>query len=295
VVVALLVLALVAGACGGSSVTTGAPVLTVVTGLWPLAAAASEIGQGNVAVDDVVPPGDDPRTTTLSAGAVAKVHSAGLVLELGGGFQPSFEAAAASAPTAGSKRTVRLLPPGGASLYVWLNPYAMEQTGATIAAAMEKADPKAAPTFETGLANYQAELGSLDADYQSSLSTCPDQILVTVDNAFAGLHPRYPVTDRAIVDGPLTPTPSAATVREEVAAIKASGAKKIYTETWIPESDILGASAEADVQVGTISTLEGPPTAAPWLFMAGKKYESLMEANLSVISAALHCPNADEN
>ena len=260
--------------------------LTVVTGLWPLGQAAAEIGQANAKVVDVVPPGSDPRTWTLTAAAAAQVRHAGVVLEIGGGFQPSFEAAAATAAP-----VVRLLPPGGATPYVWLNPFTMEQAARTIAAAMQRADPGAASTFRTGLENEEADLGSLDSDYQSTLSTCPDQTLVTVDDAFAGLHPRYPVVDKAVVDGPLTPTPSPATVRAEVAAIRATGAKKIYNETWIPESDVLAATAQTGVQVGTLDTLEGPAAPTPWPYTAGKKYASLMETNLTTIAAALRCPN----
>jgi zinc transport system substrate-binding protein len=280
------ILAVVAGGCGGSTHTTAAPVLTVVTGLWPLAEAAAEIGQANVAVDDVVPPGTDPRTYQLSSSAATAVRHADVVLEMGGSFQPSFEAAAA-----GSTHTVRLLPSASTSPYVWLNPYAMEATARTIAAALERANPGAAATYKTGLENQEANLGSLDADYQSTLSTCPDQTLVTVDNAFAGLQARYPVIDKAVVAGPLTPIPSAAAVRAEVTVIRASGTKKIYNETWIPESDILAATAETKVEVGTIDTLEGPPTPAPWPYTEGKKYVSLMETNLTTIAAALHCPN----
>jgi ABC-type Zn uptake system ZnuABC Zn-binding protein ZnuA len=277
---------MVAPGCGGSTHTAAAPVITVVTGLWPLAQAAAEIGQANVTVDDVVPPGTDPQTYQLSPAATAAVHHAGVVLEIGGGFQPAFEAAAA-----GSAHTIRLLPSPSASPYVWLTPFPMEATARAIAAALVKADPAAAATYETGLENQEANLGSLDADYQSTLSTCPDQTFVTVDNAFAGLHTRYPVIDKAIVSGPLTPVPSRPAISSEVAVIRASGTKKIYNETWIPQSDILGATTETGVEVGTIDTLEGPPTPAPWTYTAGKKYVSLMETNLTTIAGALHCPN----
>jgi len=282
----LAALAVGATGCGGSTHTATAPVLTVVTGLWPLAQAAAEIGQANVSVDDVVPPGADPRTYQLSPAGASRVRRAGVVLEVGGGFQPSFEAAAAT-----SAHLVRVLPPATASPYVWLNPFTMETAARTIAAALEKANPAAAATYRTGLENQEAELGSLDADYQSTLSTCPDQALVTVVDAFAGLHPRYPVIDRAILDGPPSPVPSAATVRTEVAAIRATGATTIYNETWIPESDILAATTQTGVQVRRIGTLEGPPTPVPWPYSHGREYVSLMETNLTTISDALHCPS----
>jgi ABC-type Zn uptake system ZnuABC Zn-binding protein ZnuA len=285
----LLAVALVAAGCGGSTSTLSAPSITVVTGLWPLAQAAAAIGQGNVVVDDVVPAGVDPTTYSLGASARARVHSARLALEIGGGFEPSFEAAAPAA------RTVRLLPSAGASPYVWLNPFAMERTDRTIAAALERANPAAAATYRTGLDNVEAELGALDDDYQSTLSSCPDEKLVTFSDAFVGLHPRYPVTDDVVGSADLTPDPSAATVDREVAAIKATGSDEIYNETWIPESDILAATTRTKVKVGSLNTLEGPPTAKPWPYQAGREYVTLMENNLSSLSSALHCPNAADN
>jgi zinc transport system substrate-binding protein len=283
-----VVIGLLAAGCGGSTHTSSAPVISVVSGLWPLAQLAEAIGQGNVSVDDVVPPGSDPRTYVLTASDRARVRSAVVDLEIGGGFQPSFEAAAPG-------RTVRLLPSPGASPYVWLDPYTMERTATVVARALERADPEADATFRTGLANVEAEIGTLDDDYQSTLSSCPDQKLVTVDDAFAGLHPRYPVTDIAITSGPLTPTPSVATVRREVAAIRATGSDEVYNESWIPESDIIAATTVTRVKVGTLDTLEGPTTSVAWPYRSGQEYVSLMELNLSTISSALHCPNPADN
>jgi zinc transport system substrate-binding protein len=293
VVAVALASALLAAGCGGGGGTStpSAPVLTVVTGLWPLAQAATAIGQRDVKVVDVVPDGHDPGPYHLATAAAAEVRAAPVVLEIGGGFQPSFEAAAATNP-----HTVKLLPSPGASPYVWLNPYGMEHVATTIAAAMTAADPAAKGTFSGGLADLQASLAALDDDYQSTLSVCPDQKLVTVTGAFAGLHPRYPVTDVAIARGPLTPVPTQAEVAADVAAIRASGAKEIYDESWIPQSDIVEATAIAEVKVGTIDTLAGPPAAGyPQGSSRALPYIGEMEQVLSTLSSALHCPNPDDS
>jgi len=276
----------VAAACGASGGrTSGAPTLDVATDLWPLATAAAAIGQGNVKVTDVVPAGQDPATYRLDRAETGTVAHAGLSVRMGGWNEPGYAAAAARA------RHEVTLPADGPSPYVWLSPHAMEAAGRRIAAALEAAEPAAAKTFRNGLASFEAELSSLDSDYQSTLSSCPDQTIVTVNDAFAVLHPYYPVVDRAIAPAGVSGLPSAATIDREVAAIKKTGAKKIYIETWIPESYIIGATTRTGVQVGTLDTLAGP-VSSPWpVSVNGKKYFSLMEENLGTISSALHCPN----
>ncbi len=289
-----LLLAVLAAGCGGSGLTktAGAPVVTVVTGLWPLAEAATVIGQGNVTVDDVVPAGNDPSTYRLNAAQEARVHRGDIAVEMAGGFQPSFDAAAAGSahlvqvPQATSAATSSPEP------YVWLDPHAMKGVARRIASALEAADPKAIGTFRNGLDNLEAQLDSLDADYQSTLSSCPDTTIVTVNHAFDVLDPYYPVTVRAIEPiGTTAGLPSKATERHEVAAIKATGTKEIYNESWIPGSDIIAATVTTRVKIGTLDTLSGAPSGGWMLSADGSKYVSLMENNLGTIAAALHCPN----
>jgi zinc transport system substrate-binding protein len=274
-----------AGCGGGSTQTKDAPIITVATGLWPLATAAATIGQGNVKIVDVVPAGTDPVGYRLSTSETAKVRAADVVVTMGGTMQPSVAAAAGN-------HTVVTLPPVGSDPYIWLNPHAMEAAGTQMAAAIEKADPKAKSVIRNGLDNLEADLSSLDVDYQSTLSGCPDTHLVTVDSDFAILSPRYPVTDKAIMPSGSTGLPNQGTIKHEISAIKASGASEIYDESWVPESDIIQATADTGVKVGSLDTLAGPPSGDSWpILPTGKKYFSLMEQNLGVISSALHCPN----
>src|SRR5262245_30217599 len=78
--------------CGG---TTGEPAraasIEVVTGLYPLAQAAAQVGGPAVSVTDVVPPGRDPRTYTLSAAQKVEVRRASVVILAGVDFQPSLD------------------------------------------------------------------------------------------------------------------------------------------------------------------------------------------------------------
>ena len=284
---AAVAVVLLAG-CGGSSArTTDAPVISVATGLWPLAEAAEVIGQANVHVVDVVPAGVDPSGYHLTSAQAAQVKSADVVVDVAGSFQTSFDAAAAGA------RHQVTVEPVGSNPYVWLNPHTMEAVASQIATTLEAADPKARSTMQNGLENFQAQLDALDDDYQSTLSACPDVKLVTVNDAFGILHPRYQVTDTPIAPAGSTGLPTKATTAYEVKVIRSTGAKEIYNESWIPQSDFFTATALTGVKVQTLDTLAGAPQGGWKLDSDGKKYVSLMETNLGTISSALRCPNPD--
>ncbi len=281
---ALSVLTAGCGSPAPAARTRDAPVVTVVTGLWPLQQAAEEIGQGNVKVLDVVPAGEDPLTYHLDAAQRAEVRSAGLVLEMSRSLQPSLATAAAGAAHVADLATAA----GGPGSYAWLNPYAMERVARAIASALERVDPAARPTFANGRSDEISLLDSLDADYQGTLGQCPRHTLVASDAAFSVLDSRYPITVVPI-DGstpaPLRPSP--ATVAREVALVRRLGVKEIYRDIWQPPDGLLEVQAETGVRLGRLDPLTGVP---PGGWPKGlKSYFSLMEHDLQDLADALGC------
>ncbi len=255
-----------------------APVLEVTTALYPLAEAAQLIGQNKVRVSDVVPDGANPFTYAPSAAQITAIRHAGLVLEIGGGFQTSFETAATGAPAVASLRTVA--PPGG-SPYVWLDPATMRRAVNAAAAAMEKADPAAAALFRRNATSLDAEISSLGIDYSSTLSACPGTVLVTPDNAFATMAASY--GRRTIVMGP---APSAAQVTAAARTVQQVTSTPVIAEPWVDDDGVSAVATAAHISLRTLDTLAGVP-AGGW--PSGGNYFSLMEQNLGTLSSLLGC------
>lgn len=280
-----VVFVLVAAGCGNTVSRVNAPVLTVVTSLYPLAQAVSEVGGPQVRVIDLSRPGVDPRTMSLSPLQRREIRRASLVVDIGGGFQPSVESAAR-----GARRTLALLPAfGGSNPYIWLDPALMGKVATLIRNALSSAEPAARSVFATGAEDLQSEASSLDIDFQSSLSVCPDTTFVTSDDAFARMAARYGLKDHAVG---ATSQPDAAQVRAAAAAITASRSGSAFSEPYVDDTLISAAAQAAGVDVRTLSTLETPPASGS---RAEVSYSNQMEIDLHTLTDALGCPTDTGN
>jgi zinc transport system substrate-binding protein len=273
-----------ATSCSGVSRSdSAAPVLHVVTALYPLAEAVSQIGQSKVDVVDVVPDGGDPITYRPTAADRSLLASAGLVIEMGGGFQPAFEQAAAAA--SGHLLTLGAAHPG--EPYPWLDPAGMGSYISRIEAAMAGADPQAAGLFKQGAEAFGAEVESTGIDYQSTLSVCPHTTMFTADRSFSTMASAYGLDDVAI--GTSAPSTSALpAIAERVAS---SGVTDVFAETWAGDAGVQAVAGAAGKGVRTLDTLLGAP-AGGWPAHIG--YIQLLEANLGALDSALSCGGSME-
>ncbi|HVA74126.1 MAG TPA: metal ABC transporter substrate-binding protein [Acidimicrobiales bacterium] len=278
---ALMVSSLLAS-CGSSppAPRNSVPGLVVVTGLYPLAQAVEQIGQGRARADNVVPPGQNPLSYQPGTAESAALSNSRLVVLGPTGLQPAIDSAAGSSP----ERVVHVAPPAGGTYY-WLDPAAMRKAVPQIAAAMERADPRDAATFQAGARAFGDALGSTGIDYQSTISTCPRRDVFAPDVAFAQTARAYGLTFHVVAG---VDQPQASVVRSAAAAIQASGATTVFVEPWVPQTTVRAAAAAAGVEVRALDTLVGPP-AGGWPRQA--TYINLLEANLGALSSGLGCPS----
>lgn len=260
---------------------SAAPVLSVATGLWPLAQAATAIGGDKAAVVNVIPAGTDPLTYRPDAAAERILTSSGLVLEMGGGFQPGIEGA-----SAGAARVLQLGPALGArNPYVWLDPATMGSAVTRIADAMAAANPAAAPLYRRNAGAFQDQVHSVGLDYSSTLSSCPGTVLVTPDAAFGTMATAYGLQDHVV-----GPAPSPEKVAAEKAELQARNAVAVLSESWVDNRGVQEVASAAGLKVHSVDTLAGSPTTGT---AVQNTYVTRMEQILGVVSGALGC-NANE-
>ena len=256
-----------------------APVISVVTTIYPLAQAVSAIGGSTVSVVDLAAPGVDPRTETLTAAQEDQVRRAAVVFDVGAGFQPSVEQAASTA------RSVVSLAPrfGPAAQGAWLDPVTMGRVVGVIAGALTTANPAAADRYRNGAQDFSALLSSTSIDYQGGLGDCAKKDVAAPDAALSALASQYRL---ALHQVGTSPAPTAGEVTKAATAIASAGITTAFSEPWVSDATVKAAAGESGAKVRTFDTLEAPP-AGGW--PRGSTYFSLLATNLATLTSALVC------
>jgi zinc transport system substrate-binding protein len=280
----------------------GAPVLSVATGLWPLAQVASLLGGDKVVVVDVVPPDQDPFSFVPDPAETDTLRSAGLVLEVPGlqpgvaravtvhpvGTEPAGATGAppTTATTAGPDVTV--IAPTAGDQFVWLDPNSAARMVKTVETAMAAADPAAASLFRRNEGGLLAQLSSVGFDFSSTLSACPGTTLVTPDNALSALAADYQLKDLVVPAG----APPSVVHRTE-ADLPAGSPAAAIAEPWVGNSGVEAVASAAHLQVKTVDTLAGVPTDTAG-DGGGPEYFAQLEKLLSTLTSALGCSSTEQ-
>lgn len=278
----LAVTALTGCSSGLPAQASRAPVLKVATGVWALGAVVVEIGGAKVSVDDIVPQGRDPLSFNPLASPENGLQGAGLVVLAGGGLQPAVDAAAT-----GSAHVLRLAAvTGSPDPYVWLDPAAMQKAVGAIASAMAAANPPAAPLYQRNATGLRSEIGSLDIDYSSILSTCRATTMVTPDGALSDMAAHYGLAD--LVAAPTVTAPVVGSLKSRLTGARGGAA---FTEPWVDDSGVEQVSAAAGIRTHAVDTLVAAPSAGT---PAQDTYLGRMEQNLGTLSGALGCESGNQ-
>jgi ABC-type Zn uptake system ZnuABC Zn-binding protein ZnuA len=286
---ATALLAPVLAGCGGSgkAAVTRSPAaegraaavrpLSVVASAFPLAQLVSYLGGRDVKVTNLVAPGAQPQGLALSPAGRRALSSAQFVVEVGDGYQPEVEAAAARRPHFSLVPSVsRQAQP----YEVWLDPYLWGDAATQLAKALGSADPGASHRFQNGARDFQSLASSIASDYQNSLSACPLRYFVTADTAFGRMASAF-----SLVDVPVSTTG----VQKTLAVVAQYSVPDVFSEQGVSAGEVEQVARAAHIGVKNLDPMELTP--AP-----GTKYQSyfsVMEANLSALEGPLECDTSD--
>jgi zinc transport system substrate-binding protein len=267
----------------------------IVASFYPLAFVAERLGGSCVDVTNVTPAGVEPHDLELTPDAVEAIVTAKVVLYLGGGFQPAVEDAVDDA----QGRAIDVLnevPTIAASgedaeglavdPHVWLDPTRFDRiVGATAAVFAEEGIARGCHvrSSEKGL---REELGRLDEDFRSELSSCEHDVLITAHAAFAYLAEAYGLRQEAIAGLEPHSEPSAQRLAEIEDLVRREGVTTVFTEELVSPDVAETIAREAGARTAVLYTIEG---LTPDEISDGDDYLSLMRKDLDALSAALDC------
>jgi zinc/manganese transport system substrate-binding protein/manganese/iron transport system substrate-binding protein len=295
----LAVLALVVAGCSpaASGPVTGptpAPdALRVVATTTVLADLVAQIGGSNIEVTSIVPKGAVVETFDPSPQDVAAISDANLVVMNGLGLdewlEPVIESAGDDVPVVRLAQDLTgvdyVVGEEGeaANPHLWLNVAYAAKYAERIRDALVAVDPARAASFQADGNAYIARLNALDEAVRQKVATIPpdNRKLVSFHEAFPYFAAAYGLEIVGSVVGVPGQDPSAGDVAALVDAIRASGAKAVFTEAQFnPElaeaiADEAGVVVESDLYN---DSLGDPPV---------DTYEGLIRWDVERIVAAL--------
>jgi zinc transport system substrate-binding protein len=277
--------ALFVAACSPSTKATSDHV-RVVASFYPLAEIARQVGGGFVEVVDLTPAGVEPHDVELTTDDVDAIEDADLVLRVGGGFQPAVETAAKRRGSNGSVELGPLVGDGSGDPHFWLDPTRMEKATLIVRDALNEADPLHVQQFKDNAATYIAQLQSLDARYETSLTNCDRRDVVTAHAAFGYLARRYDLRQQAITGLAPESEPSPSRLVELERFVKEHGVTTVFFETLLPRDFADTLAKEAGVTTAVLDPIEGLTKAAQ---QRHDDYISVMGRNREALVKALGC------
>jgi zinc/manganese transport system substrate-binding protein/manganese/iron transport system substrate-binding protein len=282
-------------ACGPGPVATpgaGTP-LRVVATTTVFADLVRQIGGSAVDVRSLVPKGGEVHTFDPTPADVGRVAAAGLIVVNGLGLDDWLTALARDAGTAAPIVRLGENLPGASYLagddgaagnpHLWLDvTYAIGYVD-RIQAALEAADPTQAAAFRAAATAYKARLMALDGDIRARLGSLPaaDRNVVSFHDAFPYFARAYGLTIVGSVVASPGQDPSAGSIADLVAAVRANGVHLILAEAQF--SPKLAATIAGETGATVVTDLYTDSVGdAP-----ADTYEGMMRSNLERILGAL--------
>ena len=265
--------------------------LRVVATTTVLADLVARVGGSKVSVISLVPEGGEVHTFDPTPLTLTTLSEAHLIVANGLGLDDSLTALVADV---GSKGTVLKLAEGleGATIlradgeanpHLWLNVAYARKYAARIALALRTAAPAQAAAIDASAAAYDARLAELDAWVRSKLAAVPpaNRKIISLHEAFPYFAEAYGLEIVGAVVATPGQDPSAGEIAALIAAIKASGAKAIFSEAQFSDKLARMIADEAGVQVE--SNLYNDSVGDP----PADTYEGLIRWDVERIVAAL--------
>jgi zinc/manganese transport system substrate-binding protein/manganese/iron transport system substrate-binding protein len=239
------------GSDGGGGPVAGRP-LRVVATTTVLADFARVLGQDRAEVFDLLKANVDPHDYEATPADLEAVRAADLVVKNGVGLDDWLDRTIKSA---GSRARVVDASAGvdlrGDDPHIWHDPLRARTMVATLARAMQEANPEHSAAYSAAEQAYDAELDALHAEIRGQIDALPNKKLVTNHDAFGYYVERF----RLDFVGAIIPsfdTQAELSSRELsalVARIRAEGVRAVFSEGSLPPRTAETVAREAGVRV----------------------------------------------
>lgn len=275
----------------------GAAPLEVVTSFSILGDLVQQAGGERVRVTTLVGPGEDAHGYQPRPSDARLVKNASLVVANGLGFDPWLERLARSAGYRGplvlasrEAQALEIPPSGTAHDHPEMDPHAWQDVSqtrryvATLAAALEQADPAGAAVYRNQVARFDAQLLALDQEIRQAIAQVPPdrRQVVTNHDAFGYFARAYGIRFLAPVGLSSNAEPTAGGVAALIRQIRQTHAPAIFMENISDPRLLARIQQESGARAGGTLHSDALAPSAP-----ANTYVGMMRENLRVLMAAL--------
>ncbi len=251
--VALLGTAL--AACGSDDTAAADGRVQVVASTPVVADLTRQIGGERLDLHTLIGVGVDPHEHEATPADADAIGRADLVVISGAGFDAFLDPLLDQADTVVDASTgihLRQLE-GSDDPHIWHDPTNAMAMVATIAAALEKADPAHAAEYRTNAATLTTELTSLDAELAAEYGALTNRKIVTDHDALGYLADHYhlEIVGSVIPSFDSSAEMSARDVTDLVEKIRSTGVTAVFAEAGLPAKAAKAVAEEAGVEVVT--------------------------------------------
>ncbi|MFA5995391.1 MAG: zinc ABC transporter substrate-binding protein [Patescibacteria group bacterium] len=269
--------------------------LTIVTTLYPLYDFAKQVGQANVNVVLLLPPGVEPHSFEPKPSDVVKINEADVFVYTGSFMEPW-----AADIIAGSDKNLKIVDASvgiemmkeadhepGVDPHIWLDFANAKIIVNNITQALIAQDPANSTFYQTNAKNYNNQLTELDNHYAKTLATCKsNEIIYGGHYAFGYLAKKYQLNYTAAQGLAPDAEPTATDLINLVDQIKQNQiAYVFYEELASPKI----AETLANETAAKLLLLNAAHNVSQADMQSNVTFINIMNDNLASLSTGLQC------
>lgn len=310
VLVFFLIFALLLTGCSGSLFQKNSGKLKVLASFYPMYDFASKIGGQYAEVKMLIPAGTEPHSWEPSTRDMQAFEEADVFVYSGAGMEQWVDKILSSVQnkdliTVEASSGITLMEAGVRSIesegddhdseteehehgqydpHVWLDPQNAKIQMKAICDAYNQKDPGHTDYFSENYQRYAAEIDSLDAEFESTLSAFADRNIVVAHEAFGYLCQAYDLYQIPIKGISADAEPDAARMREIIDFVDRYHVKVVFFEELASPEVAEAIASETGCETRALNPLGGLTQEQ---IDAGEDYFSVMRDNLSALEYAL--------
>jgi zinc transport system substrate-binding protein len=284
--------------------------ITVVTTLFPLYDFARAVGQDQVEVTLLLPPGVEAHSFEPRPADMVRINTADVFVYTGRFMEPWVADLLQSLTNktlivVDASRGVNLIEGTGAheeednvaeaahrhgrfDPHIWLDFANAQKMVDTLCATLVEKDPPNKEFYVKNADDYKGKLTSLDQEYRQALARCKYHTIIHAGHfAFGYMAKRYNLTFLSAYKG-FSPDaePTARDISELIEKTKQSGVKYVFYEELISPKVAQTLAAEAGVE---LLPLNGAHNVSKDALARGDTFLTIMQRNLESLKKGLQC------